>query len=181
MLTGTAISSDTSMSHKYSPQWVARLQIAGGKSSTGMLQRPCCRVCIQQINICMQHQRSSGSKASIRSNKVCTKTVFPGEAARPSWLKCSLRLAIKHTITTSICIVVKISVAVAGCWHVFKTALVRSGVWSKRRRARDPSSTVVDLKGHTWQSTRNPFTSAPSQGREYTHHFMSFDVAELEK
>lgn len=150
MLTGTAISSDTSMSHKYSPQWVARLQITGWKSSTGMLQRPSCWVCIQQINICIRCQRGSGSKASIRSTKVCMKTVFLGEAARPSWLKCSLRLPSKHTVTTSICIVVKISVAVAGCWHVFKTALVRSVVWSKRRRAaaRDSSFAVVDLKGH---------------------------------
>lgn len=55
MLTGTAISSDTSMSHKYSLQWVAHLQITAWQSSTGMLQRPCCRVCVQHISICMRH------------------------------------------------------------------------------------------------------------------------------
>lgn len=143
MLTGTAISSDTSMSHKYSPQWVAHLQITAWQSSTAMLQRPCCRVCVQHISVCMRrrslpNQQSSWSKASIRSTKVGTKTAFPGEAARPSWLKHSPRLPSKDTMTTLICMVVKISVAVVGWWHVFKTVQAlfsRCVLWSKRRWA----------------------------------------------
>lgn len=130
----------------------------------------CCKDhAAESVYICIRHrslrnQRSLGSKASIRSTKVCTKTVFPGEAARSCGLKCSPRLLSKDTMIPSICMVVKISVAVGGCWHVFKTVLAlfsRGVVWSKRRWAaasdvgwrsrflkRDSSSTVVDLNGH---------------------------------
>lgn len=129
-----------------------------------MLQRPCCRVCVQQINICMRHrslpyQRSSWSKVSIRSTKVGTKTVFPGEAARPLAEMFPTASKQRHHDNLNLhsgkdqCSCCRLVMRIQNSASPFFSVctLEQKQVNSSKRRGlknSDSSSTVVDLKGH---------------------------------